>query len=319
MTSTFTQETQPNTNKAPARGLGRGLSALIGETKSSFVQTGENQTMVQTHKLVPGKFQPRTDFDEAPLKELADSISKSGIIQPIIVRPKSDGEYEIIAGERRWRAAKMIQLPSVPVVIKEIADKDVMEMSIVENVQRKDLKPLEEAQAYRRLLGEFGYTQDDLARTVGKSRSHITNLLRLLSLPEEVKNMLNEGQLTMGHARALLGCPEPAAIAAKVVEEDLSVRQTESLAQGLIQDSTRKIDLTPEREEKAGGNTKQSGKRSGSAAREKIDNSELRDIETSLSQSLGAEVSIRAKGREGEIKISFKTLEQLDSLIQKLS
>ena len=313
------QEQQNAPKQAPARGLGRGLSALIGETKSSFVQTGENQTMVQTHKLQPGKFQPRTEFDEAPLKELADSISKSGIIQPIIVRPKSDGNYEIIAGERRWRAAKLIQLPSVPVVIKEIADKEVMEMSIVENVQRRDLKPLEEAQAYRRLLGEFGYTQDDLARTVGKSRSHITNLLRLLSLPEEVKNMLNEGQLTMGHARALLGCPEPAAIAAKVVEEDLSVRQTESLAQGLIQESTRKIDLTPEQEQRsASAGTKQAGKK-GSAAREKIDNSELRDIENSLSESLGAPVSIKAKGREGEIKISFKTLEQLDSLLQKLS
>ena len=322
MTSTFTQDptnTPPNAPKQQPqiRGLGRGLSALIGETKSSFVQTSENQTMVQTHKLMPGKFQPRTEFDDAPLKELADSISKSGIIQPIIVRPKSDGNYEIIAGERRWRAAKLIQLPSVPVVIKEIADKEVMEMSIVENVQRKDLKPLEEAQAYRRLLGEFGYTQDDLARTVGKSRSHITNLLRLLSLPEEVKNLLNSGQLSMGHARALLGCPEPASIAAQVVAEDLSVRQTEQLAQGLIHESTRKIDLAPEREERA-QTAKQPLKAKGEK-REKINNSELRDIEASLTAGLGAEVTIRGKGRAGEIKISYSSLEQLDFLIQKLS
>jgi ParB family chromosome partitioning protein len=310
MTSPRTENT---TTSKPARGLGRGLSALIGENKSSFVQTGENNTMVSTAKLQAGKFQPRSDFDEAALRELADSISKTGIIQPIIVRPKSDGNYEIIAGERRWRAAKMIQLPSVPVVIKEIADKDVMEMSIIENVQRKDLKPLEEAQAYRRLLGEFGYTQDDLARTVGKSRSHITNLLRLLSLPEEVKNLLNNGLLTMGHARALLGCPEPIAIAEQVVAEDLSVRQTEQLAQGLIQESARQIELAPERNAKS-GKAKKAGKE-----RAPLQHNELREIEESLSASLDAKVSIKASGRTGEIKISYSSLEQLDGLIQKLS
>lgn len=303
----------------PQRGLGRGLSALIGETKSSFVQTGENNTMVSTNRLMAGKFQPRSDFDEASLRELADSISKTGIIQPIIVRPKSDGNYEIIAGERRWRAAKMIQLPSVPVVIKEIADKDVMEMGIIENVQRQDLKPLEEAQAYRRLLGEFGYTQDDLARTVGKSRSHITNLLRLLSLPEVVKNQLNNGQISMGHARALLGCPDPAIVADRIIAEDLSVRQTESLAQDLIQESTRKVDLAPENY--SGQYTKNGGHKKAREAkgRANISNSELRDIEESISENLGAKVSIKAQGRNGEIKIAFKSLEQLDSLLQKLS
>ena len=314
-----TNSGQPSKSASPQRGLGRGLSALIGETKSSFVPTGESQTMVSTSRLVAGKFQPRTDFDEAALRELADSISKTGIIQPIIVRPKSDGNYEIIAGERRFRAAKMIQLPSVPVVIKEIADKDVMEMAIIENVQRKDLKPLEEAQAYRRLLGEFGYTQDDLARTVGKSRSHITNLLRLLSLPEEVKNMLNAGFMTMGHARALLGCPEPIAVAERILAEDLSVRQTEQLAQGLIQDSTRKLDVTPERLVKEIQNEKAAAKKGAKPQRQSFTNEELRDIEASLCESLNAKVSLKTQGRAGEIKIAYQSLEQLDWLLQKLS
>lgn len=309
--------------QTPQRGLGRGLSALIGETKSSFVPTGESQQMVSTHRLMASKFQPRTEFEDEGLKELADSISKSGIIQPIIVRPKSDGNYEIIAGERRWRAAKMIQLPSVPVVIKEIADKDVMEMAIIENVQRQDLKPLEEAQAYRRLLGEFGYTQDDLARTVGKSRSHITNLLRLLSLPEAVKTMLNNGLLTMGHARALLGCPEPSLLAEKILAEDLSVRQTEQLAQGVILQSTQKIQVTPDQiinEIKLNKEISKQGRVASKArlAKQSLDISELKDIERDLSENLNSKVSIKSSGRSGEIKIAYQSLEQLDWLLQKL-
>lgn len=314
----------PSQNKSgQQRGLGRGLSALIGETKSSFVQTGENQQMIPTHKLSASKFQPRSEFNDATLKELADSISKSGIIQPIIVRPKSDGNYEIIAGERRWRAAKLIQLPSVPVVIKEIADKDVMEMAIIENVQRQDLKPLEEAQAYRRLLGEFNYTQDDLARTVGKSRSHITNLLRLLSLPEPVKNMLNSGLITMGHGRALLGCPDPVLLAEKILSEDLSVRQTEQLAQGVIQQVTQKVDITPERiieEIKQNKEISQQVRKQAKLKdqRKSLQSDELRDIEMNLSESLNAEVSIKSSGRKGDIIISYQSLEQLDWLLQKL-
>jgi len=279
--------------------------------------------MIPTHKLQASKFQPRTEFEDGNLKELADSISKSGIIQPIIVRPRSDGNYEIIAGERRWRAAKLIQLPSVPVVIKEIADKDVMEMAIIENVQRQDLRPLEEAQAYRRLLGEFGYTQDDLARTVGKSRSHITNLLRLLSLPEAVKNMMNSGLITMGHARTLLGCPDPTLLAEKILAEDLSVRQAEQLAQGVIQQSAQRMETTPEKiiEEMKRNKAISRQVKENAKAREQrgaLDNSELRDIEKDLSQNLNAEVAIKSSGRKGEIKISYQSLEQLDWLLQKL-
>jgi len=238
------------------------------------------------------------------LKELADSISKNGIIQPLTVRPTgSAGEYEIVAGERRWRAAKLINLPTVPVIIKELEDKDVMELALVENIQREDLSPLEEAQAYRRLLGEFGYSQDDLARTIGKSRSHIANLLRLLSLPEQVKNMMKNGEISMGHARSLLGCSDPVALAKKIVAEGLSVRQAEKLAMADLKKSQSA------RPKKAKADAEKSSNK----------DEDIRMIEQLLTTRIGYKVNIKPEGKKGEITIAYKSLEQLDSIIQRLT
>ncbi len=294
--------TQPKTG-----GLGRGLSALIGETKNSFIQTDDSQQMVATHKLRPTKFQPRSDFRPEPLQELANSISKNGIIQPLTVRPTGkSGEYEIVAGERRWRAAKLINLPTVPVIIKELEDKDVMELALVENIQREDLSPLEEAQAYRRLLGEFGYTQDDLARTVGKSRSHIANLLRLLSLPEQVKAMITTGEISMGHARALLGCSDPVVLAKKIVSDGLSVRQTEDLAARDVKKVQAKADRKATTTPKV---------KTAKANRDE----DIAAIEELLTRSLSSTVQITSQGKKGVLTIEYKSLEQLDNLIQRLS
>ena len=281
-------------------------NSLIGETKSSFVQTDESQAMVATHKLKPTRFQPRTDFEPGPLQELANSISKNGIIQPLTVRPTGvKGEYEIVAGERRWRAAKLINLPTVPVIIKELEDKDVMELALVENIQREDLSPLEEAQAYRRLLGEFGYTQDDLARTIGKSRSHIANLLRLLSLPEPVKAMMKNGELSMGHARALLGCTDPISLAQKIIDDGLSVRQAEDLAARDL----KKLQAKAERKTTAP---------TLKPARKSRDE-DIAAIEELLTRSIGSKVEITPQGKKGQLLIEYKSLEQLDNLIQRLS
>jgi ParB family chromosome partitioning protein len=187
---------------APQRGLGKGLSALISDNQNVTAkpanQSAGNDTLVIT-QMMPGKYQPRTRFDDTQLSELAESISKHGIMQPILVRALPSGRYEIVAGERRWRAAKLAGLQRVPVIIRELSDKQTLELAIVENVQRQDLGPLEESIGYQRLIEEFEYTQEELAAAVGKSRSHITNLLRLQSLPDEVKAMLDQGQITMGH------------------------------------------------------------------------------------------------------------------------
>ena len=295
-------DTMTRISSAPRGGLGRGLSALIGEGKSTFVQTDESQQMIATHKLRPTKFQPRTEFNEEGLTELANSISKNGIIQPLTVRPTMiAGEYEIVAGERRWRAAKMINLRTVPVIIKELEDKDVMELSLVENIQREDLTPLEEAQAYRRLLGEFGYTQDELARTIGKSRSHIANLLRLLSLPQAVKTMLKNGDISMGHARSLLGCSDPVALAKKIVAGGLNVRQTEKLAAIDIKKASRRT-----------------GKKSG-RGRLSAKDEDIGAIEKTLTRALGSKVKIKQRGKKGEVSIAYNSLNQLDQIIQILS
>lgn len=284
--------------------LGRGISSLMGEAKNEFDQADNSQEMVAIDKLSPTPFQPRSEFDPEGLRELAESISKNGIIQPIIVRHKSRDEFEIVAGERRWRAAKLISLQTVPVIIRQLTDKDVMEMALVENLQRQDLSPLEEAFAYRRLLGEFGHTQDDLARTVGKSRSHIANLLRLLSLPERVKQLLQQDLLTVGHARALLGCANPEALAEQVVEEGLSVRQTEELSQNNVDfgKKTARVETT----------------KSGEKRPKKPKNPDIISLEELLHRNLGSKVDIQSRGKRGEIKIKYKSLEELDNLLKKL-
>ena len=226
-----------STTLTPTRGLGKGLSALISDNASKpaassgpSVVSGINH--VPCARLHPGQFQPRTHFDEGALTELAESIQKNGIMQPIIVRPGAGNKLEIVAGERRWRASKLAGLETVPVIIRDINNKQALELALVENIQRRDLNPLEEALGYQRLIEEFDYTQEELAGTVGKSRSHIANLLRLLSLPEEVKEMLEKGEITMGHARALLTSESPVELAKQIVKKGLNVRQAENFSKG---------------------------------------------------------------------------------------
>ena len=225
------------------RGLGRGLSALIGDTAEQPVSAAAAATAAQPaagqtdgmvwigiDQLQPGKFQPRKHFDDEELAALAASIGKSGVLQPLLVRPAGDGAYEIIAGERRWRAAQQARLHQVPAIVQPINDVTALEIGIIENVQRADLNPIEEAEGYQRLIDEFAYTQAELAETIGKSRSHIANLLRLTGAPEPVKKALIDGSISMGHARALLTADHAAELVRQIIAEGLSVRAVEKLA-----------------------------------------------------------------------------------------
>lgn len=298
------------------RGLGKGLSALISEnynapaakaaSSSPAVVSGINH--VPHTRLHPGQFQPRTHFDEGALTELAESIQKNGIMQPIIVRPGAGSKLEIVAGERRWRASKLAGLETVPVIIREISNKQALELALVENIQRRDLGPLEEALGYQRLIEEFDYTQEELAGTVGKSRSHIANLLRLLALPEEVKEMLEKGELTMGHARALLTAENPVELARQIIKGGLNVRQAENFSKGA---GTRK-----EPSEK-------SAKPKAPAAYRHPQDSGAKDpdilaLEETLSENLGLKVSIYDRGQNGEIVLTYDSLSQLDEILKRL-
>lgn len=297
-----------------ARGLGKGLSALISEnagkssaSSSPAVVSGINH--VPHTRLHPGQFQPRTHFDEGALTELSESIQKNGIMQPIIVRPGAGSKLEIVAGERRWRAAKLAGLETVPVIIREISNKQALELALVENIQRRDLGPLEEALGYQRLIEEFDYTQEELAGTVGKSRSHIANLLRLLSLPDEVKAMLEKGDITMGHARALLTSDNPVELAHQIAKKGLNVRQAESFSKG------------------AGTRTKEAGEKSShpkspAAYRHPqaggFKDPDILALEETLSENLGVKVSIYDRGQSGEIVLTYDSLSQLDEILKRL-
>jgi ParB family chromosome partitioning protein len=273
---------------ARERGLGRGLGALLGESAA-----GSQQLTVPVGDLTPGPYQPRRRFDQDGLDALAASIRERGIMQPILVRrdPARPGTYQIVAGERRWRAAQITPIHEVPVIVRDLDDRDALEIALIENVQREDLSPLEEAEGYRRLIDEFGGTQEDLAREVGKSRSHVANMLRLLSLPGPVRAMLDDRHLSAGHARALLGAAEPEALARKVVARGLNVRQTEALVR-----------------------TAASGK--GRARRDK--SADVVKLEHELTAQLGLKVSISDRGEGGEVRIAYRTLEQLDAVIRRL-
>lgn len=279
------------------RGLGRGLSALIGE--EAVPTRGETAAARATHKmpiafLRPNRLQPRKRFAPEDLNDLADSVREKGILQPILVRPiKGEANaFEIVAGERRWRAAQMAKLHDVPVVVREMGDSESLEIAIIENVQRADLNAIEEAAAYYELMERFKFTQEKVAREVGKSRSHIANTLRLLTLPEVVRAMIREGLLTAGHARTLIGLPDAAKRAQEIVSGLLSVRQAEQRS----------------------SNKKKS--RSGV----KFKDVETIDLESRLSNELGLKVQVLDKGaRGGEVQISYKTLEQLDEITRRLS
>lgn len=298
------------------KGLGRGLSALMGEDYSQTVSPEQKsqKTSSTSSNTLPleaihsGKFQPRTKFTEEYLNELADSIEKNGVMQPIIVRPSKgqNGKYEIIAGERRWRASKLAKLTEIPAIIREIDDDLALELALVENIQRQDLTPLEEAAGYQRLIEEFNYTQEQLAQTIGKSRSHISNLLRLLSLPDKIKTYLNNDELSMGHARALLTVEHPIILADQVVREGLNVRQTEDLVRG-GSPNPPKPDSRP----------KASKPRNTADTAEKDD--DIIALEETLSNNMGLKVSINTRsGQSGEVVIQYDSLGQLDEILRRL-
>ena len=289
------------------RGLGRGLSALLGEqaTETAAVDGSalpEGVRMAPIEALKPNPDQPRKIFGQAELAELAESIRDKGVLQPILVRPhpKEDGAWQIIAGERRWRAAQQARLTQVPVLVREMDDVAVYEVAIVENVQRADLSPLEEAEAYRMLMERFGRTQDAVAGVVGKSRSHVANTLRLLQLPEEVLEYVRGGQLSAGHARALVNVPGAVDLARQIVDEGLNVRQTEALARRAAE----------------GPKATRSKSKPGATAGE--GGADIAALEQDLTDALGLPVQLVDRGGKGELTLRYGTLEQLDDLCRRL-
>lgn len=281
-------------DKLKKRGLGMGLSALLGTDAASFAAEQRGSRSVPIEFLRPSPLQPRRSFDAAELEALADSIRDKGVLQPLLVRPAPQGApgYEIVAGERRWRAAQRAGLHEVPVVVRELGDGETLELALVENVQRADLNPIDEAGALRRLGDEFGHTQDALAQLVGKSRSHIANTLRLLALPGPVRAMVEAGKLSAGHARALIGVRDAETLALAVVEDGLSVRATEELARRVPASTGRRNGASPD--------------------------ADVADLENRLSQSLGLRVGIRAQGAGGRLTIHWRDHAQLDGLLSRL-
>ncbi len=280
-------------------GLGRGLSALMGDIAADpAAAPGTPRSadrFVPIEQVRPNPNQPRRAFPPEALEELAASIRARGILQPLIVRPRPEGGFEIVAGERRWRAAQLAQLHEVPVLVRRLSDDEVLEVALIENIQRQDLNPAEEAEAYRMLMDRFGHTQEALAEALGKSRSHVANLLRLLTLPEAVQAHLRSGRLTAGHARALVGREDAEALAERVIERGLSVRETERLAR------------RPEAREKPAPTPPK--------------DADTRALEAELSANLGMSVSldvVPARG-SGTLTIRFQTLDQLDDLCRVLT
>ena len=282
------------------RRLGRGLAALIGDAGSEFevVERVRGIRKVAIDLIKANPRNPRRLFKEEDLEELAGSIRQHGMIQPVVVRPapNNGSGYELIAGERRWRAAQKAGQHEIPVVIQDVTDREAMEIAIIENVQRQDLNPLEEAMGYDQLIQEFEYTQNDLAAVIGKSRSHVANTLRLLKLPEPVKQYLNDGALTAGHARALIAAPDPAALARRIVEEGLTVRSAETLAQATIAEPH--------------------GRAKGAKPDKDAD---TKALEKRLADALGVAVEIRHRPNgAGELRLKYGTLDQLDEIIRRL-
>lgn len=291
----------PAASRKPRPGLGRGLSALLGDSVreepiAGTPETGSGVRMLPVSSLVPDPNQPRRHFDEEALANLAESIAARGLIQPIFVRPHGHS-YQIVAGERRWRAAQRARLHEVPVVVRELSDVETLEIALIENIQRQDLNAIEEAEGYARLIGEFGHTQEVLGRIVHKSRSHVANLLRLLDLPPSVREMVVQGALDMGHARALLGAPDPEKLAREVVARGLSVRETEKLARAAKPASKRK--------------------ESGSVADGR--DADIAALERQLGDVLGLNVKVSHGPKGGTLTLNYSTLDQLDMVCQRLS
>jgi len=292
-------------------GLGRGLSALLEEMGSavapprseaaaaSAVPAGDagssmGAQMLPMAMIAPNPKQPRRRFDETAQAELIASVKRQGLLQPILVRPVDGGRFEIVAGERRWRAAQAAQLHDVPVLVRHLSDEEAFEIALVENVQRQDLNAIEEAEGYKRLIDDYGHTQEDIARIVGKSRSHVANMVRLLDLPDDVRELLIEGRLTMGHARALLTAPDPSGLARDVVQMGLSVREVEARSK------------KPRAPRKA-------------APREAARSADLESLESQLTEQLGLRVRLEFDGEGGRLTLFYSDLDQLDMLCQRLS
>ena len=296
--------------KLKTRGLGRGLSALMADVEVGALSPKTEQNRIDLslpiEKIKPNPDQPRRMFSEDNLSELAASIKAKGIIQPLIVRKCSKviGTYEIVAGERRWRAAQLAQLHELPVLVRQFDDVEVLEIAIIENIQRSDLNPVEEAAGYKQLMDKFGHTQEKLAEALGKSRSYIANLLRLLHLPDEVLNLLRSGALSAGHARALITSDNPVELAKRVVNGGLSVRATETLVKNV-----------------AAGVNPVLKKASSSARNPGIKDADTRALEGDLSAALGLKVSVDhcAYDASGQITLTYETLEQLDDICRILS
>lgn len=293
-------------NKKTRQSLGRGLDALFNEVSNerSIEQLDDNfntfsddqkidgLNYIPIENLMPSSLQPRKYFDDTKLNELASSIKEKGLLQPLLVREKENGKYEIIAGERRWRASQIASLHQIPAVVKNLNDTEVLEVALIENLQRADLSPIEEAEGYQRLIDEFGHTQKDISELVSKSRSHIANIIRLLSLPKEIKKYLDSGEISMGHARALIGIDKPLLIVKKIIQQGLSVRSVEKMITRI--------------------NSKINSKSNINDLKKDINTIE---IEKRLQDSLGVKVDILFDGKGGKLTFHYSDLEQLDDLV----
>ena len=289
----------------PASGLGRGLQALLGETAAptsseSGASRPDGVQEIEIGRIKPSPIQPRVQFDEVAINELAESIAQRGVLQPILVRPSGDG-FEIVAGERRWRAAQRAQLHKIPALVRNIDDSTTAEIALIENVQREDLNAIEEAEGYRQLIERHGHTQDDVAKLVHKSRSHVANLLRLLGLPEFVRQSLLRGDITMGHARALATADDADELAREVIAKGLSVRQTEALAKRVRPGAGS--DVAPASARRAG----------------QVINADLEALERQLTDMTGLRVQVSHNGTKGALTLHYSSLDQLDMICQRLS
>ena len=280
--------------KINKKGLGRGLSSLMGEVSDEQTESlSSTETKIPISKLRPSPIQPRRIFEKASIAELADSIKSKGLVQPILVRPSKSnpGDYEIIAGERRWRAAQVAQLHEISAVIRNLDDVESLEIAIIENVQRADLSPIEEAAGYKKLMENYGHTQEALSEIVGKSRSHVANIIRLLSLPHSIQDMISQGSISSGHARAIMNSAFPEQLAEKIINEQLSVRQTEALVKS----------------------------KNPIVKKLKLKDPDTLDLEKKLSEKLGLDVIINhTQKRGGYIKIKYRSLDQLELVTGKL-
>lgn len=291
----------------PRKGLGKGLSALLGSGPGAAAATpatggARAASLIPIAQIEPGRFQPRRVFDPDEIAALSDSIRSQGVLQPILVRRVSTEppRYELIAGERRWRAAQAAQLHDIPAVVKDLSDREALEAALVENIQRQDLSPLEEAEGYKRLVDDFGHTQDAIGHALGKSRAHVANMIRLLSLPQPVKEMLARGELDAGHARVLITAPDAVALARRIVAEGLTVREAEALARDAKQ-APKKVKL------KTGGET--------------LRDADTRAMEKRLEEATGLKVGLTHKrgSDSGSVTFHYSTLDQFDALLTKLT